>query len=60
VFRSEANRITEFRAVAGMSQAELGDRVGVTRQTVNAIEGGKYFPFARRGLQGRLRPRRAP
>jgi putative transcriptional regulator len=38
------NRITELRAVTGMSQAELGDRVGVTRQTVNAIEGGKYSP----------------
>lgn len=38
------NRITELRAAAGMSQAELGDRIGVTRQTVNAIEGGKYSP----------------
>lgn len=38
------NRITELRAVARMSQAELGDRVGVTRQTVNAIEAGKYSP----------------
>ncbi|WP_328475068.1 helix-turn-helix transcriptional regulator [Actinoplanes sp. NBC_00393] len=38
------NRITELRRVAGMSQAELGDRVGVTRQTVNAIEAGKYSP----------------
>ena len=27
-----------------MTQQELADRVGVTRQTVNAIEGGKYFP----------------
>lgn len=38
------NRITELRAAAGLSQAELGDRIGVTRQTVNAIEGGKYSP----------------
>lgn len=38
------NRITELRATRGMSQAELGQRVGVTRQTVNAIEGGKYSP----------------
>jgi putative transcriptional regulator len=38
------NRITELRAAAGISQAELGDRVGVTRQTVNAIERGKYSP----------------
>jgi putative transcriptional regulator len=27
-----------------MTQQELADRVGVTRQTVNAIEGGKYSP----------------
>jgi putative transcriptional regulator len=38
------NRITELRAAASMSQAELGDLIGVTRQTVNAIEGGKYSP----------------
>lgn len=38
------NRITELRAMRGMSQAELGQRVGVSRQTVNAIEGGKYSP----------------
>jgi putative transcriptional regulator len=28
----------------GMTQQELADRVGVTRQTVNAIEGNKYSP----------------
>jgi putative transcriptional regulator len=38
------NRIAELRAAWGMSQAELARRVGVTRQTVNAIEGGKYSP----------------
>lgn len=27
-----------------MTQAELADRVGVTRQTINAIEQGKYSP----------------
>lgn len=27
-----------------MTQQELADRVGVTRQTVNAIEGDKYSP----------------
>jgi putative transcriptional regulator len=27
-----------------MTQQELADQVGVTRQTVNAIEGGKYSP----------------
>lgn len=28
----------------GMTQLELADRVGVTRQTINAIEGNKYSP----------------
>lgn len=27
-----------------MTQQELSDEVGVTRQTIAAIEGGKYFP----------------
>ena len=27
-----------------MTQAQLGDRVGVTRQTIIAIESGKYCP----------------
>jgi putative transcriptional regulator len=38
------NRITELRQSAGLSQAQLAQRIGVTRQTVNAIEGGKYSP----------------
>ncbi|MFD9733398.1 helix-turn-helix transcriptional regulator [Umezawaea sp. NPDC059074] len=39
------NRIRALRFEAGeMSQGVLADRVGVTRQTVNAIEQGKYSP----------------
>lgn len=38
------NRITELRSDAGLSQAELARHVGVTRQTINAIERGKYSP----------------
>ncbi|ENY83121.1 XRE family transcriptional regulator [Sphingopyxis sp. MC1] len=34
-----------MRFLAGeMTQAELGERVGVTRQTIAAIEQGKYSP----------------
>jgi putative transcriptional regulator len=34
-----------LRFLAGeMTQAELGERVGVTRQTIAAIEQGKYSP----------------
>jgi putative transcriptional regulator len=39
------NRIRELRFAAGeMTQQQLADAIGVTRQTVNAIEGGKYSP----------------
>ena len=39
------NRIRALRFAAGeMSQAELGKRIGLTRQTVAAIEAGKYSP----------------
>jgi putative transcriptional regulator len=39
------NRIRVLRLDADeMTQGELADRIGVTRQTVNAIEQGKYSP----------------
>lgn len=39
------NEIRALRFYQGeMTQQELADRVGVTRQTVNAIEGNKYSP----------------
>jgi len=39
------NRIRRLRFDQGeMTQQQLADRVGVTRQTVNAIELGKYYP----------------
>ena len=39
------NDIRTLRFLAGeMTQAELGERVGVTRQTIAAIEQGKYSP----------------
>jgi putative transcriptional regulator len=40
-----ANQIRTLRFLAGeMTQAELGERIGVTRQTIAAIEQGKYSP----------------
>lgn len=40
-----SNRIRDLRAQHGeMTQLELGRLIGVTRQTVNAIELGKYSP----------------
>lgn len=38
------NRLRVLRAEQGWSQAELGDRIGVSRQAVNAIETGKHDP----------------
>ena len=39
------NEIRRLRFEHGeMTQAELADRIGVTRQTVNAIEQAKYSP----------------
>ncbi|PXX57959.1 putative transcriptional regulator [Pseudomonas sp. LAMO17WK12:I10] len=38
------NRLRELRAAQGWSQAELAARLEVSRQTVNAIETGRYDP----------------
>lgn len=38
------NRLRVLRAERGWSQADLAARLGVSRQTVNAIETGKYDP----------------
>ena len=39
------NQMRTLRFLSGeMSQAELGLRIGVTRQTIAAIEAGKYSP----------------
>ena len=38
------NSIRALREASGLTQAELGRRVGVTRQTLIAIEQGRYSP----------------
>ena len=38
------NRLRELRAAREWSQSDLADRLEVSRQTVNAIETGKYDP----------------
>lgn len=38
------NRVYELRAKASITQEELANAVGVTRQTIIAIEGGNYTP----------------
>lgn len=40
-----SNRVRELRELHGsMTQADLGDTIGVTRQTIIAIEQGRYSP----------------
>ena len=38
------NRLKVLRAERDWSQADLADRLGVSRQTVNALETGRYDP----------------
>ena len=38
------NRIKVARAEQGMTQQQLADAAGVSRQTINAIESGKFVP----------------
>ena len=38
------NDVRELRESRGLSQAALGDALGVSRQTINSIETGKYDP----------------
>lgn len=38
------NRIKVLRAEHGLTQADLAERLDVSRQTVNALETGKYDP----------------
>ncbi|HEV2532954.1 helix-turn-helix transcriptional regulator [Phenylobacterium sp.] len=38
------NRLREARAERGWTQAELAERVGVTRKTINTVENGVFVP----------------
>ncbi len=38
------NRLRELRAERGWSQQDLAEQLGVSRQSVNAIETGRYDP----------------
>lgn len=37
-------KIREFRQLKGLTQQELADKAGVTRQTINALENARYNP----------------
>ena len=38
------NRVRELRGKARMTQSDLGAALGVSRQTINSIEAGRYLP----------------
>ena len=38
------NKLKVARAEANLSQADLAERIGVSRQTINSIETGRYVP----------------
>ncbi len=38
------NSVRELRAAQSLSQGQLAEAVGVSRQTINAIETGRYLP----------------
>jgi putative transcriptional regulator len=38
------NRVRELRERFGLSQAQLADAMGVSRQTINSIECGRHLP----------------
>lgn len=45
------NRIRIERAILNITQADLADRLSVSRQTINAIEAGKYSPTLALGMK---------
>ncbi|MFA5966740.1 MAG: helix-turn-helix transcriptional regulator [Sphingomonas sp.] len=38
------SRLKEIRGAAGLTQAELAERVGVSRKTINTVENGVFIP----------------
>ena len=44
------NRLREIRSAKGLSQAELAEMVGVSRNTISSIETGQFSPTAKLAL----------
>ena len=38
------NRVRELRMARGLAQGALGEHLGVSRQTINSMENGRYLP----------------
>jgi len=39
-----SNKLKELRSATGLTQAELANRIGVSRKTINTIENGVFVP----------------
>lgn len=48
---SVENRVRELRLARGLTQQELAESVGVSRQSINSIEQGRYIPSLPLALQ---------
>lgn len=44
------NRLKEYRNEAGLSQSQLAEMVGVSRNTISSIETGQFNPTAKLAL----------
>jgi len=44
------NRLKEARAAAGLSQSQLAELSGVSRNTISSIENGQFYPTAKLAL----------
>ncbi|WP_066794205.1 helix-turn-helix transcriptional regulator [Sphingomonas soli] len=45
------NHLKSLRTEAGLTQADLAERVGVSRKTINTVENGVFTPSATLALQ---------
>jgi putative transcriptional regulator len=45
------NHLKSLRTQAGLTQADLAERVGVSRKTINTVENGVFTPSATLALQ---------
>ena len=45
------NRIAELRAAKGLSQQQLADAIGVSRNTISTVETGRFTPSVVTALQ---------